>query len=180
MGNILVYYAEDFVECSVKSELSLLVNNTIRKTFADQIYYDDFVSIDKDKNGQITAITANTAKINEIAARLAYEIQVGINSMERITVKVPLGILFDKTILHAIGPRISVSVLQYGNIETEIQSGFSSEGINQIKHKIFLCIKENIIIKTALVKKKQSIVITVPFSESIIIGKVPSFYFSEK
>ncbi len=177
IGNIFTPYIDEFTEYNVKSELNLVINEVVKKAFMEEIYYDDFVYIDKDSEGQIIAVTMNTARINTVSARLAYEIQNKINSIDKLSIRVPLGVLFGDTILYNMGPRIHIIVRQYGNIKTEFKSEFIGEGINQTKHRIVLSVEANIGVSAAFIKKRYSITTIIPFTETIIVGKVPNSYY---
>ena len=177
VGNIFIPYIDDFTEYNIKSELNLVINDVIKKAFMDEIYYDDFVYINKDNDGQIIAITTNTARINTVSARLAHEIQNKINLMDNVSIRVPFGALLGDTILYNMGPSIYIKVSQYGNIKTEFKSEFIGEGINQTKHRIILLVEADIGVSAAFIKKRYSITTIIPFTETIIVGKVPNSYY---
>lgn len=155
-GNILIPYIDEFAEYKVKSALNLVIYDTVRKVFLEEIYYDDFVHIDRDDKEQITAITINTARINAVSAWLSHEIQYKINTADKLSIKVPLGTLLGNTLLYNMGPEIHIKAKQYGNIETEFKSEFIGEGINQTKHRITLIVKTNVGLNAAFTKKSTT------------------------
>ncbi|NMB96471.1 MAG: sporulation protein YunB [Clostridiaceae bacterium] len=185
---IMIKYAEKTVlpymvsmsEYRVKSVINVLINDVVQKAFSAETKYNELITIDKNGYGEIEAITTNTREVNDLSSKIATEIQKRLNSKDKVFVKVPLGSLLGKTILHSMGPGIYLYVSQNGAIETSFISEFAEAGINQTKHRLLLEIRTDVLIKTAFIKNTCSIVTTVPIAETIIVGKVPAIYYKDK
>ena len=64
-----------------------------------------------------------------------------------------------------------------GNVETDIDSEFTSVGINQTLHRIYLNLKCSIGILTPFQSVSKSVLSKVLLTETVIVGEVPSAYF---
>ncbi|NSW89524.1 MAG: sporulation protein YunB [Firmicutes bacterium] len=180
-GHVFIPYIDEFSEYRVKSVLNIAIYDVVRENFLlDGLAFEDLVKISKDVDGNITAITMNSVKVNEITAKLSREIQHRINSIGEIRIKVPFGALFGDTIFYNMGPDVNINLRQYGNIETEFTSEFTGAGINQTKHRIVLVVKVNFGVSAAFIKKKCNMVTTVPIAETVIVGKTPYMFFETK
>ena len=65
-----------------------------------------------------------------------------------------------------------------GNVETNLRSEFSSAGINQTLHRIYLEIKCNVTILTPFETIEEQIVNQVLLIEGVIIGEIPDTYYN--
>ena len=140
--------------------------------------YEDLVNVQKDENGNVSYIEAKIIPINEIIAKITNNIQNEIDSSSTIPVKINFGSVSGISSLVAISPKIEIALERAGGIETEIKSEFTSVGINQTLHRIYLSINCNIGILTPFKSISKSINSQVLLTETVIVGSVPDTYYN--
>ena len=167
-----------FSEAKIKSLTTAAVNSAIFEVMLEPISYSDLVSIEKNADGEITLIAANSMIINKLARDMAQSTEIYIEKMGEQDVKIPIGTLSGSPLLAGKGFKVTIRVLPLGSVKCQFVSEFETAGINQTRHKIYLDVVATISI---VLPTSQSIVKTntpVLVSESIIVGKVPDTYLS--
>ena len=167
-----------FSEAKIKSLTTAAVNSAIFEVMLEPISYGDLVSIEKNADGEITLIAANSMIINKLARDMAQSTETYIEKMGEQDVKIPIGTLSGSPLLAGKGFKVTLRVLPLGSVKCQFVSEFETAGINQTRHKIYLDVVATISI---VLPTSQSIVKTntpVLVSESIIVGKVPDTYLS--
>jgi sporulation protein YunB len=161
-------------DAEMRAKSMEIINSAILNEYTKQFNYDDVINVEKDGEGNITMLKADTLKMNKIANDVALNSQKELKNLGESGIKIPVGYIFQNNILAILGPKVSVNMEPIGYIETRYQSEFESAGINQTRHKIYVQVyaKLRIIIPT----KSDDIEVKseVPIAETIIIGKVPN------
>ena len=139
--------------------------------------YTDLVVINKDNDGNINSIHADTATLNKIVSNIATNIQKNIDSQENKDIYIRLGTFTGITLLSGRGPKVPIRISSIGNIDTNIKSEFESAGINQTIHRITLETKCEIQILTPFNTIVSSVEDKVILAENIVIGEIPESYF---
>ena len=139
--------------------------------------YTDLVVINKDNDGKINSIHADTATLNKIVSNIATNIQKNIDSQENRDIYIRLGSFTGITLLSGRGPKVPIRISSIGNIDTNIKSEFESAGINQTIHRITLETKCEIQILTPFNTIVSSVEDKVILAENIVIGEIPESYF---
>lgn len=140
--------------------------------------YNSLVNIQRDQEGQITAVTSDMAGINEFRSRVVDKVLQTINAIDVHDLGVPLGSLFDLDLVWAKGPEIQVHSLVVGTVSAQMSSEFTSSGINQTLHRIVLNVEVPLtVLLPGIVVKTQSAA-SVCVAETVIVGRVPETYFS--
>ena len=104
----------------------------------EEVTYSDLVTIQRDSAGTITALTTNTAAMNQLRAELIGVVLEALDGVDVSQIQIPLGSLVDLDLLWGLGPTMKVHAMTVGTVEGEFQSQFSSAGVNQTLHKIDL------------------------------------------
>lgn len=149
------------------------VNSIIFDEFSKQSGYDEIINVEKDKEGNITLMKANTIKLNKTACDIAVKSQDELKRLGTIGIKIPMGYIFKNNIIAYLGPNITVKMEPIGSIETRYLSQFESAGINQTRHKIFIEFKTQIRVILPFDNNEVEIKNEMPIAETIIVGKVP-------
>ncbi|NOW05941.1 sporulation protein YunB [Clostridium beijerinckii] len=157
-----------------KSQTLDIINKKSVDILSKDFKYDEMVKIEKDNQGNIILIQADTGKLNYIAAELSTECNKELSDMKNTAIKVPLGWMSDKSAFYNIGPKISVEIEPIGNISTSYESKFESAGINQTRHKIYLNVTAKIRLRLPLRNQDAEVSTQVPVSDTIIVGKIPN------
>ncbi|NLZ48448.1 MAG: sporulation protein YunB [Clostridiales bacterium] len=157
----------------MRAKAAVTINNCIIKEFGDDFNYDEIIKVEKDNEGNIVMLKADTMKLNEIACDVALTAQNELKKMGQVGLDIPFSYVAKNNILSGFGPNITVKMKPIGYIETKYISTFESAGINQTRHRIFVEVKTKI--RMTLPSNNNEIEIThqVPICETIIVGKIP-------
>lgn len=163
-------------QSEAKATATKIVNDTIDDVM-ENYTYTDLVVINKDNDGKINSIHADTATLNKIVSNIATNIQKNIDSQENRDIYIRLGTFTGITLLSGRGPKVPIRISSIGNIDTNIKSEFESAGINQTIHRITLETKCEIQILTPFNTIVSSVEDKVILAENIVIGEIPESYF---
>lgn len=81
-------------------------------------------------------------------------------------------------LLSGRGPRVNIRISSIGNIDTDLKSEFTAQGINQTLHRVYLQIGCEVNILTPFDNISRSIVNQVLLAENVIVGRVPDSYYN--
>lgn len=169
--NILKNTVNDYCKAKVM-EIS---NKKSQKVFsAVDTKYTDYVTIEKNENGDISAIMVNSNVINGLKNEVSNAISESFGALSFYDVFIPIGNFSGIKWLSGLGPSIKVKVGLTAQVETDFQSRFVSTGINQSLHSLVITAK--IQGYTLLSLQRQSFTTENDFiaAETVIIGKVPN------
>ena len=76
------------------------------------------------------------------------------------------------------GPGVKIRISSIGNIETNLNSEFTSQGINQTLHRIYVDISCNVKVLTPFKDIKRKITNKVLLAENVIVGNIPDTYYN--
>ena len=169
----------NFVTLSQEEVYSACFNliNSIVADKISEIGAENIIEYKYDNNGSIIAVNANVVAMNILNTKLSEEIVNKLSKLDNLYVKIPLGSFFSSDILAAVGPDIPIRILPLSIVHTEYNTEFTSTGINQTQHKIFIKINCLVNVLSALSTHTQEINIEIPIAETIIIGNVPQTFF---
>lgn len=164
-------------ETAASSKGNKIINDEVNKVMQNYTY-NDLITIDKDINGKISLIEANSIAINEITSQINLNIQKEFDKIPRITVFINMGSVSGISALKNVEPRFEVELESAGNIKSMVRTEFKSVGINQTHHKIYLDIDARVGILTPFSTFGKDITSDVLISEAIIVGDVPDTYYN--
>ena len=160
-------------EIKIKSEAIRIMNEESVNVYSENFKYDDIIDIEKDTDGNITMIRADTVKQNYLASQVVLKCDERLSELEDLGVKIPLGYLTNNVMFYNIGPKITVKMQQVGNITTSYESEFESAGINQTRHKIYLNLTTTMRIALPFNSRDVEVTCEIPISDTVIVGKIP-------
>lgn len=165
--------------CTNKAEsIATIVSNEEATNIMKEHSYDELFSVEKDENNNIKMIKANVISINEITSDIAIRIQNTINSRGRENIRIALGSFSGFKLLAGRGPGVKILISSTGNVETDLKSEFSSQGINQTMHRVYLQVKCRMNILTPFDNIEKEITNQILLAENIIVGNIPSNYYN--
>ncbi|MBO5045489.1 MAG: sporulation protein YunB [Clostridia bacterium] len=167
---------KSIAEATMRSITTVAVNDAIYYTLSDRIRYEDLVTVTKDDEGEIVAITSNAFQINRIARDTAYMSQQNLKSMSEDGIEVPLGAFTGVEAWAGFGPKVNIKIIPISNVECRFVSEFEAAGINQTKHSVYLEIVADISIILPSETSNFASLTEVLICESVLVGKVPSTY----
>ncbi len=138
--------------------------------------YSDLVELLKDGEGNITALFTKSEKVNILKSRIINGVVEELNGCEKKDISIPLGNLTKSLWLTGRGAKIKVRVLKTSSVEAEMNSSFTSVGINQTRHTLSLDVRlkmqVSVLTRTFTVDVFDSITV----ADTVIVGKVPDGY----
>lgn len=160
-------------ETMVKSKAVDTISEVSMKVFTTEFKYDDVIKIDKDSEGNINLIRADTIKLNKLSSEIALECNDELKKIGDIGVDVPIGWITERSVLYNMGPEINIKIQPIGNINIDYDSKFESAGINQTRHKIYLKVKAMVRVVVPLHSQDVEVDCDIPVAETIVVGKIP-------
>ncbi len=151
------------------------VNSAVSKVFAGVDYYE-LSSVRENSDGEITAVTMNTGRMNQLRAEVASAVLADTENFKDGCIRIPLGAVLGVDLLAAVGPRITVKTVSLGQVNVDFYDEFEDAGINQVKHKIYLTASVTISVIGAAASEGETVTAEIPVAETLIVGKVPSYY----
>ncbi len=164
-------------EDKAKSIATIISNNEATNVMKDHTY-DELFTIEKDNDGNITMIKSNIIPINEIISDVAVKIQNSINKRGSENIKISIGSFTGSKLLSGRGPGIPIKISSIGNVETDLHSEFSAQGINQTLHRVYLQVDCEVCILTPYNTISEKVSNQVLLIENVIVGKIPNTYYN--
>lgn len=162
---------------AVKSKVSVIISKTVYDEIKkSEITYDKLISLEKNGDGQVTALKSNIIEINRLKASLSLEILQQLENIEDLEITVPLGSIFGSELLSGRGPKMHIKIIPVGYVATDVENRVSSTGINQTRHQIMLRINVQTAVITALRSTSTDISTDVCIAETVLVGNVPETY----
>lgn len=154
------------------------VNDSINTVLGQGIYgFDYFINIDKDANGNVSAITSNMAHINKLSTDI---LNCVIESTDNgvISVEIPAGNLSGISLLLNKGPDVAVDIIMLTSSRVDFRNEVIPCGINQAKYQLILKVTIDIDILVPWGTESAKTVTEVIVADTVVVGKVPETYFS--
>lgn len=161
-------------DAEIRAKSLEIINKAILDEYSKEFNYDDIIHVEKDNEGNIVMLKADTIKMNKIASDVTLNAQKQLTSFGFYGVKIPMGYIFKNNILAYLGPSITVKMQPIGSIETIYESEFESAGINQTRHKIYVKFKTDLRVILPMNNNEIKIENEIPIAETVIVGKTPN------
>lgn len=153
-----------------------IVNEEVQN--ATQNYsYNDLIEIEKDEDGNVTLIKANTLLINRLISEITGNVQKRIDQSPTAMVYINYGSVSGISILKNLGPKFDIELESAGKVDAHTKSEFQSTGVNQSLHRIYLEISTEVNILTPLGTFAKEIHPEILLTEAVIVGDVPENYY---
>ena len=159
-----------------RDAVTLAVAGCVNRIVEENGYgYEDFVTLQKDAGGDLTAITADTMRVNAFSSQLLSEIARSADN-EALRLRIPLGNLFGSDLLMGRGPEIPIDILMLTSSLVRFDNELISTGINQSRHAITLRADVDIDILLPWETIRTTVESDVLIAETVIVGRVPDTY----
>ncbi len=166
----------DTAEANIDSVTTMAINTAVLEVVSANTSYSELVSIDKNDNNDIVLVSANTAYINALALDTATTVQSQLTQLINVGVSIPIGTLSGIPFLTGVGPDISIAVTPISSVSCSFVSSFTSAGINQTMHQIYLQVYCDIDIVIPTLTRTITSTTDVLVCETIIVGDIPDTY----
>ena len=161
-------------------EVQNIVNEVINQAVnreVEKLLYQDIVSYIYNEQGEIVLIQPNIGYINKFTTQLSLAIQKELQGISRETVSVPISRILGIDLLAAYGPELKMRIIPAGyTVPPRLVDSFSSAGINQTRHKIYLTLSARVKLIVPFKSRSIDVQADVPVTEVVILGRVPKVY----
>lgn len=144
----------------------------------EHISYSDLIEIEYDSDGNISFITLQTIRLNQIARRFYQVAQVYLDKMGERGIDIPCGAFSGLPWLVGVGPKVNLKLVSIGAMTSTFESSFKSAGINQTNHSLFVNLHASVSLMlpafSGIVESDTEMLV----AESVIVGKIPNVYLS--
>lgn len=165
--------------CKNKAKsIATIISNEQATNVMREHSYDELFTLEKDNDGNIVMVKSNVFPINEIISDVAVKIQNEIDTRGRDNLEIALGSFTGFKLLSGKGPGVPIRISSIGNVETDLRSEFTAQGINQTLHRVYLQVECEISILTPFNDITEKIKNQVLIAENVIVGKIPSTYYN--
>lgn len=169
----LIIYAENYVQYQATSKMERAVAEC-----AEQM--EKIGKLHQDDNGAVTALTTNAASVNRIRTQLVQRVYDDIGELEQAKTSVALGTLLDPQLLAGLGPQIPFRVVSLGCVTAQVESHFSSAGINQTLYEVSVTLSADFSLQLLGAAKSITVRANYPLEETILVGDVPMISSNSK
>lgn len=122
----------------VRSQVTAAVEQWAARDLQERgVDYSDFVTITRNEAGEITALSADMARLNLLRAELSAHLLERLEDSQ-LELTIPVGSLLPLEPTWARGPELHLRALALGTASAEFESEFTSAGINQTRHRLWL------------------------------------------
>ena len=163
---------------TVAKSIATKISNEQATLVMTKYTYEDLINVIKDENGNIKMIGTNIISVNEIISDIPIKIQEELEKSENNNFNIKLGSFFGSKIFSGMGPNINIKIQLDGTVETDLKSEFTSQGINQTLHRIYLDVVCKVSILTPVNVISEEIKNQVLLVEGIIAGEIPESYYN--
>ena len=154
------------------------VNDSINEVIVEGVYgFDYFITLEKDGDGNVTAITSDMAHINTLSTEILNSV---IKSTDNgiIRISIPAGNLSGLNMLLNKGPDIQVDIIMLTSSRVDFRNEMVSCGINQAKYQLVLEVTVDIDILVPWGTESATTVTEVIVADTVSVGKVPNTYLN--
>lgn len=154
------------------------VNEAVFNSLGESTTYSDIVNVEKNNDGEIVLLTANSYVVNLISREITNATTKIVKDKMDKGVPVPLLTFTGIGILSGYGRDINLKTMYVSDVLCDFISTLESVGVNQTLHSIYIELTINVNINVPLSGKKETVVNRVLLAESVLVGEVPDTYLS--
>ena len=141
-----------------------------------QIHYENIICLEKNTNGEITALRTNMAEVNRLKTLTVELLSQELLEMDTEELSIQLGSILMPEFFAGKGPGLPIRVVALSTADAEFFSEFVSAGINQTLHRLNMIVSVDVSVLVMGETDSFTIHSEVVVAETVIIGEVPSTY----
>ena len=175
------FKARDLVHITVDNELEIIaqssMDNAVLEVLDDIVIdYDNLVITKASESSLVTSLQIDSQKLNMLKAEISNAITENIKQDKSVTVAVPVGAFTGLVLLSSIGPELPVKLRMGGSCTTTIESEFSSAGINQTVHHIYLYVESDVSLTCPIIEYETTVISKYELCHTVIVGDTPNMF----
>lgn len=145
---------------------------------SENVDYAEIVDENIDKEGKLKSLSVNYKNLNLFKSKLAVDVQRRIDNINSVDITIPFMSLISDRFYSAVGFPVKLRVLTDENIDIQFFDEFTSAGVNQTRHRIYVRVVTEVSVNVPVRGRGDDIVTDIPIAETIIVGDVPSTYLN--
>ncbi len=154
-----------------------MITETVYSATKD-IEFDKVLVANYTKEGKLSHMHTDTLSVNACVTHILNEIDNKLGEAD-VQLAIPIGDIVGDALSLGQGPDILVELNQYKSTRAEIKSSFVSAGINHTLHRLTLELEvEAVVLLPGLNAEKVLAVLSLPISETVIVGETPQTYIN--
>ncbi len=165
-------------EAQVRSSTSRAVNAAVQTVINESNVYDELIEITTNDDGKIVFIQVKSLMVNKLAKEVGKVAGQNLDLIKNQGVSIPLGTLSGISLLVGVGPEITFHIMAISTIHSKFSSEFTSAGINQTNHRIYLNIQTDVDLILPTASKSITVNSHILICEAILVGEIPSTYLN--
>lgn len=161
----------------VTNSITSAINQAVSDCVVDEnISYGDIITIEKDSDGRIIALTGNMTALNTLQNDIMNRVVEAVDGIDSHEFSVPAGNLTGIAIFSGKGLELPVEVISVSYPSMEFRQVFTGAGINQTLHQVMLDLTATaqILIPGGTITREIKTQICV--AQTVIVGDVPNTY----
>lgn len=141
------------------------------------LIYSEYFNVLED-NG-VTLVTSDAARINRLSREIVNDVQKQINAAPPMQLSLPAGTLTGINVFIGKGAPLVLSVTPIGSADCSYSSEFTSMGINQTLHRLYIRVSVSYVVALPFDTLDAEYATEILLLENVIIGKIPETYLQE-
>lgn len=168
---------EELALAKITDAASNVINQAVSQQIdSGDVQYDDLVQLERDNDGNITALTTNMQEMNRLKTQLLTKLDSDIYDISDDEISIPLGNLTGIQLLSGRGGSIPVKIVAVSSSDASFRGEFSDAGINQTIHRIMMDVSLDLIILLPSGTVTDHVATEVCVAETVLLGSVPESY----
>ena len=163
-----------------QSKIMAFSYDAIDFAITDKEKLSDLILIEKDDSNNVSFISTNTYKVNQIALEIAKNFKYKVQAEFDKGLSIPLGAFTGIDFFCGYGKNVLVKLVTITSVKCEFISDFIEMGINQTRHILKINVITNAEIICQYKSKRVESNVVVYLFDNLIIGKVPNTYLNGK
>ena len=173
--------ARDLVYVTVDNELEIIAQSSMDTAILEVldeivIDYDNLIITETSDSALVTSLRTDSKKLNMLKAEISNAITKNIKEDKSVTVSVPIGAFTGLVLLSSTGPELPVSLRMGGSCTTTIESEFTSAGINQTVHHIYLYVEADVSLTCPIIAYETTVNSKYELCQTVIVGDTPNMF----
>lgn len=175
------FKARDLVHNTVDNELEIhamnAIDDAVTEVLSNQVIdYNNLIVTSSASDGSVNSLHTNTLAINTLKSTLSKQITENIRKDHVARVGVPAGAFTGLVLLSNLGPDITVSLSLNGSVTTNIKSEFTTAGINQTMHRIYLVVDADVSLTCPIIYYETNFITEYELCHTVIVGSTPNMF----
>lgn len=129
--------------------------------------------MERSGEGRIVMAQTNIVAVNKLLAETTLRAQEALTSLKGETIYIPAVQVLGSCLLAGLEPRIPITLIPVGFVDTTIVDRFEEAGINQVRHKIYFNIHAEVEIVIPFLSRITKVSTMIPIVDAIYPGEVP-------